>query len=202
MSGLTKEKYDGYIKILKDELVPAMGCTEPIAIAYAAAVARETLGQLPESAEIEVSGSIIKNAKSVVVPHTGGMRGIEAALVAGLAAGRSEAHLEVLSEVKDSDIPKIRKLFEQIPITVSLAKSPAVFFIRVRLTSGDDTAEVKIEGRHTNIVEINKSGECIFKGSITEDKSSDRVELTVKDIVEFFSYGAVLVFCFFLFHLF
>ena len=185
MGKLTKEKYNIYVDALKKELVPAMGCTEPIAIAYAAAVARDTLGSAPTEAEIEVSGNIIKNAKSVVVPHTGGMRGIEAALVAGLAAGRSDAHLEVLSEVTDADVEKMHALFSTIPITVSLAKNDVSFYIHVTLRCGCDTAEVKIEGRHTNIVEISRSGECIQKGAEKGQKTAERYPFTVEEIVEF-----------------
>ena len=185
MTELTKKKYDLYISALEKELVPAMGCTEPIAIAYAAAVARDTLGCMPDEAEIKVSGNIIKNAKSVVVPHTGGMRGIEAALVAGLAAGRSDAHLEVLSHVTDADVTKMRELFSVLPITVSLADGDKSFYIHVTLKGGSETAEVKIEGRHTNIVEISKSGKCIHKGVEDGQKNNERYPFTVEEIVEF-----------------
>ena len=92
-------RYEQYVSILKEELLPAMGCTEPIAIAYAAAKARAVLGSLPEKMTIEVSGNIVKNVKSVVVPHTGGLRGIKAAAAAGAAAGNAEAELEVISDV-------------------------------------------------------------------------------------------------------
>ena len=97
-------RYAMYVRVLREELVPAMGCTEPIAIAYAAAKARETLGRLPERLLVEVSGNIIKNVKSVVVPHTGGLRGIPAAAAAGAVAGDAEAELEVLSGVTEDGI--------------------------------------------------------------------------------------------------
>ena len=90
--------YNAYVKILKEELLPAMGCTEPIAVAYAAALVRKTLGTIPQSAEVHVSANIIKNVKSVVVPHTGGMRGIDAAVAAGIIAGNADRELEVLSD--------------------------------------------------------------------------------------------------------
>ena len=90
-------KYDAYIHILEEELVPAMGCTEPIAIAYGAAKGREVLGALPDQVVVEASGNIIKNVKSVVVPNTGGLHGIEAAAAAGVVAGRADLLLEVIS---------------------------------------------------------------------------------------------------------
>ncbi|MBO5946239.1 MAG: serine dehydratase subunit alpha family protein [Clostridia bacterium] len=182
---LPREKYDYYVELLKSELIPAMGCTEPIAIAYAAAVARDTLGVMPESARISVSGNIIKNAKSVVVPHTGGMRGIDAALVAGLAAGRAEAYLEVLSEVTDEDIERMRALKESLPIDLSLSEEEYAFYIHVSLTSGLATSDVIIEGRHTNIVEIKRCGETVFKGDYAERAEKKRRELSVEQIVEF-----------------
>ena len=99
--------YDAYVKILREELVPAMGCTEPIAVAYAAALARKTLGSLPETVTIQVSANIIKNVKSVVVPHTGGLRGIEAAAAAGIVAGEADKVLEVLSQVTREQIAQM-----------------------------------------------------------------------------------------------
>ena len=109
---LNDKKYNEYVKILREELVPAMGCTEPIALAYAAAKAREVLGVLPASCEVEVSGNIIKNAKSVVVPNTNGMRGIRAAVAAGLVAGDASKILEVLSSVKEEEKAKIEEFLE------------------------------------------------------------------------------------------
>ena len=113
--------YDAYVKILREELVPAMGCTEPIAVAYAAALARKTLGILPETVDIRVSANIIKNVKSVVVPHTGGLRGIAAAAAAGIVAGDADAQLEVLSQVTEEQIAQMKKVremgrSERIPI--------------------------------------------------------------------------------------
>ena len=101
---MKEETIRQYSRILAEELLPAMGCTEPIAIAYAAAKARQTLGSEPERLLIEVSGNIIKNVKSVVVPHTGGLRGIRAAALAGAFAGDAEAGLEVLSGVTEDGI--------------------------------------------------------------------------------------------------
>ena len=103
----TDKKYSQYLQILKEELIPAMGCTEPIAMAYAAAKARAVLGNMPEKIDIVISGNIIKNVKSVIVPNTGGLKGITAAIAAGVAVGNADKQLEVLAEVKQEDIPKI-----------------------------------------------------------------------------------------------
>ena len=99
---MDKTLYNAYVSILKEELLPAMGCTEPIAVAYAAAVARRELGAVPETVEIVVSGNIIKNVKSVVVPNTGGLRGLSAAAAAGIVAGDPDAELQVISKVTDA----------------------------------------------------------------------------------------------------
>jgi len=149
---LSKENYASITELLAEELVPAMGCTEPIAIAYAAAKARDVLGAFPESADIRVSGSIIKNAKSVVVPHSGGMRGIDAALVAGLVAGKSEQMLEVLSSVTEEQIALMRDIISRFPVSVELAEVDDSFYINVVLKIGSESSEVSITGRHTNIV--------------------------------------------------
>ena len=106
-------RYQTYLKILKEELIPAMGCTEPIAISYCAAKARAVLGEMPERVEIAVSGNIIKNVKSVIVPNTGGLKGIEAAAAAGIVAGRDEKILEVISDVQESDKPRSGSLWRR-----------------------------------------------------------------------------------------
>ena len=182
---LTEQKREYYIQVLRDELVPAMGCTEPIAIAYASAKARATLGTFPTSCEIAVSGNIIKNAKSVVVPHTGGMRGIEAAVVAGLVGGNADARLEVLSSVTDADVERMRETRASLPITVSLSESEYPFDIIVTLTDGQDTASVRITNRHTNIVEIKRNGEALFTGEINEAIEVKKKDLSVEEIIEF-----------------
>lgn len=184
---LTQETYVKYVNILKDELVPAMGCTEPIAIAYASAEAVKVLGTAPVRAEISVSGNIIKNAKSVVVPHTGGMRGIEAALVAGIVSAKPEKKLEVLSCISNEDIKKIKTLRETLPIALSLSDSDAAFDIAVTLYDGANTSYVRITGRHTDVVLVKKNGEKIFEGKASEIGCNDRDELNVEQIVEFAS---------------
>ena len=182
---ITEQRIDYYVQILKDELVPAMGCTEPIAIAYASAKARATLGTFPTSCDIAVSGNIIKNAKSVVVPHTGGLKGIEAAVVAGLVGGNAEAKLEVLSSVTEEDIERMRKVKETLPITLRLSESEYPFDIIVTVTDGKDSASVRITNRHTNIVSITKNGESIFSGEVNEAIEVKKKELSIEEIVEF-----------------
>lgn len=182
---ITEQRIDYYVQILKDELVPAMGCTEPIAIAYASAKARATLGTFPTSCDIAVSGNIIKNAKSVVVPHTGGLKGIEAAVVAGLVGGNAEARLELLSSVTEEDIERMRKVKETLPITLRLSGSEYPFDIIVTVTDGKDSASVRITNRHTNIVSITKNGESIFSGEVNEAIEVKKKELSIEEIVEF-----------------
>ncbi len=183
---LTNEKYSFYTELLKAELVPAMGCTEPIAIAYAAAVACETLGDMPTSAKIAVSGSIIKNAKSVVVPGTGNMRGIDAALVAGICVGDSSKRLELLSSVTEEKIERMHALIKELPIEITLADTADVFYIHITLfANSGECAEVKIVTRHTNIVEIKKSGKTIFSLDIEALDESRREKMDVAEIVEY-----------------
>ena len=182
---MINENYAAYISLLESELIPAMGCTEPIAIAYAAATARDTLGRFPDSASIEVSGNIIKNAKSVVVPHTGGMRGIDSALIAGLVAGRAEARLEVISEVTLAQIAEMNEKKATLPVKVTLAETEEAFYIRVTLSADNDTSEVEIIGRHTNVTTIKKNGATVFHTDFSVEEKKDKVEMTVKDIVDF-----------------
>ena len=143
---LTNELYQKYVQILKEELIPAMGCTEPVAIAYAGALCADLLkptGEQVERAVIEVSGNIIKNVKSVIVPHTGGLRGIESALAAGVSVGRAHVELEVLSFVTDEDLPKIQTFKDACPIEVKRTESEIVFEILVTLFSKNHTAVVR-----------------------------------------------------------
>ena len=183
---ISEEKYRYYCDVLKRELVPAMGCTEPIAIAYAAAKAKEVLGAFPEKCEIAVSGNIIKNAKSVVVPHTGGMRGIEAAAIAGIVAGEAGAELEVLSSVTECDIEKMRAAAENFPISVSVSDLDGDFDIAITLMRGDESSFVRITAKHTNIVCIKKNGETILEcGEVNEKREIKKLALSVEEIVEF-----------------
>lgn len=180
--------YQDYVNILKEELVPAMGCTEPIAIAYAAAVLRETLGQPAERMEVEASGNIIKNVKSVFVPGTGGLRGIPAAAAAGMAAGDPSLDLEVLSQIGEAEQARIREYLAYTPITVKLADSPLIFDILVRAWAGEDSALVRIANYHTHIVRIEKNG-AVLKDlpvqAAAEEGLTDKSVLSVRGILEF-----------------
>ncbi|MBR3381969.1 MAG: serine dehydratase subunit alpha family protein [Clostridia bacterium] len=179
--------YDQFIQIMNEELRPAMGCTEPIAIAYAAAKAREVLGAKPEKLLIEVSGNIIKNVKSVVVPHTGGLRGIPAAAAAGAAAGDAEKELEVISNVTGEGIAAMRDFLKAVPIEVKFADTPHIFDIMITASTGEESAYVRIVEYHTNIVCIKKNGETVFENETVEkaDGLTDRSVLSIERIVEF-----------------
>ena len=179
--------YDQFIRIMEEELRPAMGCTEPIAIAYAAAKAREVLGAKPERLLIEVSGNIIKNVKSVVVPHTGGLRGIPAAAAAGAAAGDAGKELEVISNVTEEGIASMREFLNTVPIEVKFAETPHIFDIMITAYAGGESAFVRIVEYHTNIVCIRKNGETLFEKEAVEksDGLTDRSVLSIERIVEF-----------------
>jgi len=183
----TDIRYSTYIQILREELIPAMGCTEPIAIAYASALARKTLQKLPTRVSVSVSGNIIKNVKSVVVPHTGGLRGISAAVAAGIIAGNAEKELEVLSEVKTSDISSISDFLTSVPIEIECADTPHIFDIMITVYCENDSAYVRLAGRHTNIVCIEHNGKTLLNKDIhiESDSSADRTLLSIEDIIDF-----------------
>lgn len=198
----SEERYQCYVQILKDELVPAMGCTEPIAIAYAAAKAREVLGNLPERVELEVSGNIIKNVKSVIVPHTGGMRGIAAAAAAGIIAGDASKELQVLAHVTKEQEAQMKEYEQQTPMKIIYSDNPAIFYLGVHCYYKDSHSFVEIKDRHRNIVRIEKDGEVLFDKSqetATEEElqaasgvcdhikklSEDRSCLTIAQIIDF-----------------
>ncbi len=185
---MDKKLYTEYVNILKEELVPAMGCTEPIAIAYAAALARKTLGKTPDSVVLKISGNIIKNVKSVVVPNTGGLRGIAAAASAGIIAGNPDKELEVISEVTKEQIDKIIKYLETAKFDISPSESGFVFDIQITVESEDDSAFVQIAGSHTNVIKLTKNGECLVNKEFAEGESgseTDHTLLNVEDIIEF-----------------
>ena len=184
----TDSRYSKYIQILKEELLPAMGCTEPIAIAYAAAKAAAVLGTKPERLLVEVSGNIIKNVKSVVVPHTGGLRGIPAAAAAGAAAGDADAELEVISNVTPEQIEEIGAFLNDAPIEVRHVNNGHIFDISVTAFAGKDSACVRIVDYHTNIVLIRRNDDILFSKDVEEPKElglTDRSCLTIEGIVEF-----------------
>ena len=176
-----------YIRILREELRPAMGCTEPIAIAYAAAKARDVLGAMPDRLLAEVSGNIVKNVKSVVIPHTGGLRGIPAAVAAGCAAGDAGAELSVLSQVTSAQAEGIAVYLEKTPIEVRCAEDAHIFDIRITAFRGDDSAFVRIADYHTNLVCIRRNGETLLERECVtrEEGLTDRSCLSITGIVEF-----------------
>lgn len=180
--------YNAYIRILKEELVPAMGCTEPIALAYCAAKAREVLGCLPDKVVIQASGSIIKNVKSVIVPNTNHMKGIPAAAVAGIIAGDASRQLEVIASVTDRQTEQMRAYLENTPITVEHVDNGLTFEIVVTVFHGDDSASVRIVNYHTNIVHIERNGEVLLDSPVEGESESgltDRSCLNLKDILDF-----------------
>ena len=182
------KKYDAYVQILKEELITAMGCTEPIALAYAAARCKELLGKLPEKVIVKVSGSIIKNVKSVVVPNTGGMKGIRAAVAAGFVAGRPEKKLEVISQVSDEERAAIQAYTEQADMEICYLDSGRVFDIIIEAVAGEDTAKVRIANYHTNIVLEEHNGEKLLETVVEGDQEeglTDRSLLNMEDIWDF-----------------
>ena len=175
-------------EILKEELVPVMGCTEPIAIAYASTLCSSLLSTLPSRVTVYASPNIIKNVKSVVVPHTGGERGIEAAASIGIVGGRGELELEVLSKVTEKDIENSRKLRKDAVFTVLPSDSGYIFHIKVEMESKGERARVEIAGNHTNVILKERNGEVLFKKEYKEsvgEKKKDRSVLSIKNIVEY-----------------
>ena len=184
----TNEKYGAYIQILNEELVPAMGCTEPIALAYAAAKAREVLGSLPDSVEIGASGSIIKNVKSVIVPNTNHLKGIPAAATAGIIAGKAEKELEVIAEVSEEETVQMAEYLKNVPISVEHIDNGVTFDIIVLVKKEDSYAKVRIANYHTNIVLVEKDGEKLVDIPVegeTEEGLTDRTLLNMEDIWDF-----------------
>ena len=186
---MNQKVYDSYIKILHKELIPALGCTEPIAIAYAAAKAREILGTFPETVTATCSGNIVKNVKGVVVPATGGLRGIEAAALIGAVGGDPARELEVLTAVTDEDRAKVRELLEKKICSVKLSENKAKLHIIVEMTAGADSALVEIMHTHTNIIRIEKNGQVLMqeKAGDEEDDIDENIYqlLNLDDIVAF-----------------
>lgn len=188
LSSLTKSTYEA---ILISELRPAMGCTEPIAIAYASSILRKTLGVDPTEIKASFSGNIIKNVKSVIVPATGGRHGIEAALAAGIVSCRPDMRLEVLTVLSDDDAEKIDRLLKECKIEISKLNTGCSFELELYGTNGDNEAIVKISGSHTNVTEVSLNGtdmtEEYVQRTIVEESGDepDYTLLNVMDIVEY-----------------
>ena len=181
---MNRELYNTYVHILEEELIPAMGCTEPIAIAYAASIARAALGMLPEHVEIHVSGNIIKNVKSVIVPHTGGLHGIEAAVAAGLVAGDQQRELEVIADVTEEQIKQIKAYLEQTEITVAQAETERVFEIDLRAEKDGRRVQVKIVDGHTNVVLVRRNEEILYESSMLSEAPDEAVHKTDHSLLE------------------
>ena len=188
--------YRAYVQILREELIPAMGCTEPIAIAYAAAKAREVLEAMPDRVEIGVSSNIIKNVKSVVVPNTDGLKGIEAAAAAGIVAGQADKALEVISSVTSEQKARLRPFLAQVPMHIQPVDNGVIFDIILTVYAGPHSVRVRIAQYHTNIVSIEKDGQVLLDrqqaltaGGCAEAPAeaglTDKSLLTIADILDF-----------------
>ncbi len=180
--------YHACLQILKEELVPAMGCTEPIALAYAAAKARDVLGATPERVFVEASGSIIKNVKSVIVPNTNQLKGIPAAVTAGIVAGKAEKELEVIAEATEEDRKAMADFMRNTPIEVAHCNYGLTFDLSVTLYHEQDYAKVRIVNYHTNVVRIEKNNKVLLENPIhgeSEEGLTDRSLLNGKDIWDF-----------------
>lgn len=179
---------NAFLQILQEELIPAMGCTEPIAIAYGAACAREVLGALPDEILVEASGNLIKNVKSVIVPNTNGLYGIEAAVAVGLIAGRPEKRLEVISEVSDQEKKQIADYLKKACIRVQPAQSGLPFDLLLTMRAGGHCVKLRIAENHTNIVLIEKDGVVLQKQDVSLPKPAnltDRSCMSVERILTF-----------------
>lgn len=180
--------YRVYLDILREELVPAMGCTEPVAIAYCAAKARDVLGERPERISARISGNIIKNVKSVIVPNTNGLKGIETAIAAGIVGGKAEKVLEVIAELSDEQKAQIPEFLSDCRIEIFPSTCEDALDILIMLEKGEQKAQVRITGSHTNIVWIQKNDEILYKAGEVKAKElqlADRSLLTIEKIVEF-----------------
>ncbi len=178
--------YDSYVRILRNELIPAFGCTEPIALAYASAKARETLGEFPELIEAHCSGNIIKNVKGVRVPNSGGLKGVETAVILGALAGDSDKKLEILESITEKDRRNARELLDKDICRCILVEEVGNLFLKIKAVNRDQWAEVTIEHAHTNITLIKKNGETLYEQSYdVNDTRSDKSLLNIRDIVAF-----------------
>ena len=180
--------YQQYIAILREELQPAMGCTEPIALAYAGAKARQVLGCVPQQVLVKVSGNIIKNVKSVIVPNTGGMHGIGPAVCAGIIAGDADKVLEVISSISDDQRQELNAFLENAQIDIQPSDSSLIFDIDITLRKDADEVQLRIINHHTNIVLIRKNEDVLLSLPIaesSEDQLTDKSCLSIEKIVEF-----------------
>ena len=186
---LKKEDYVNYTAILKEELIPAMGCTEPIAVAYAAAKAGQVLGEEPTHLNVRCSGNIIKNVKGVTVPNSGNQRGIEVAATLGIVGGDADKELEVIANVTDADRKKAGEMVAAGFCEVDLEEGVPNLYIKATATGAHHTAVVLIEDNHTNITRIEKDGEVTYTAKAVADDPNvikgDRTKMSLKGILEY-----------------
>ena len=186
---LDERKEEAFCTILREELQLATGCTEPIAVAYCAARLRQVLGQRPRRILAEVSGNILKNVKSVVVPNTGGRRGLPAAIAVGVVAGDPEARLQVIAHVTEADAPAIGDYLDRTEIRIDCPPTPRMLDIRLTGWTGDGhRAVVHVANNHTNIIYVERDGEVLLEkphSDSAEDNLQDKSVLNVRDILTF-----------------
>ena len=182
----TEQKYQTYVQILKEELIPAMGCTEPISLAYGASLARRVLNHLPTKIVVEASGSIIKNVKSVIVPHTHHLKGIKAAVCAGIIGGNDDQYLEVLSQIDEKTKKEIDQYIEKVDFEEHFLDSSKVFDYIITVWNKKEYVKVRISDSHMHVVCIEKNGKILQKEkSIIKKEKADRSLLDIKDIYDF-----------------
>ena len=183
---MNKQEYDNYLNILRGELIPAMGCTEPIAIAYAAAKARQLLGAMPERMVARCSGNIIKNVKGVNVPNAGGQKGVEVAAILGALAGDPELELQVISKVTPEAVEQVRRLNAQKLCTCELQEGVENLFIRIEAAAGTDRVLVELKTRHNHISYLEKNGQVLLDADdIQTAECGDKSQLNIRDIIAF-----------------
>ncbi|AEC01355.1 L-cysteine desulfidase family protein [Parasphaerochaeta coccoides] len=184
----TEQNYQHYVGILKEELIPAGGCTEPVAIAYVAATARKVLGVMPERMDVFASGNLIKNAMGVYIPNGGNLRGVGAAAVLGVVGGNADRKLEVLLDMPTGKVIEARKLLEQNFCAVSVLEHSEALHLIVRVQAGADWVEVELKNAHTHIVRIEKNGAVVFccdDEEMVRDGLTDHKCLNIAQIVDF-----------------
>lgn len=184
---LSKKTYDSYLAILKEELVPAMGCTEPIALAYGAARARELLGKEPEKIVAYCSGNIIKNVRCVVIPNSDGLIGIPAGVILGAVGGDASKNMQVLEHVTDEARVRTRELLDQGICKVEILDSPIVLHFILEMTAGEDNVSLEIKHDHINVTKMSKNGIVVYDSDKDEEQQeeADRSLLNLEDIKEF-----------------
>ncbi len=179
------QEYEYYQAVLKQQLIPAMGCTEPIALAYAAALAKQVLQTEPTEVTAAVSGSIVKNVKSVVVPMTNGMKGIEVAIAAGIVVGDPDRKLEVLTDAPEDTPEKIKDYLARYPVKVELADSDRVFDIQLTARRDEHTAFVRIADKHTNVVSVQLDGRILLEKPLEQLAAEGEQLLEIRKIYDF-----------------